>query len=419
MTEVLAVCQGERWPRGGDLGHHRLRRPRRDDPRQCDRRRPRPAAALRRARRAEQVIGRITGDGNPFDAWGNGNYAVNLPHAMSVVDKSERIDAVVYCADTSNEGHLGHPGRVLENVKMLADAAKSSHKPYYLMSSRPGVMNAQQAKGMREAAWCRSAARARAWRDRPRRPLHDGANRPDIGQSLRCVAGSPTCSAPSRAGGPSTNTTPSASWRIRRAGDAGASVATLAEATQPPARSATPSCSRWSRTTSRTRPSSAWSRRPRGRRRSRARFTPARAARTRRAAPSDAAFLVQEFVADGIEVFAGVSRDPDFGLTLAFGMGGIAIEVTRDFALRMLPLREGDAEAMIAETRGAAMLGSIAAAGGRRRQPRRLPLCACGLRPMQCRHARRDRSQSDQGAAGRTRLRRGGCLDRREIASAR
>ena len=61
----------------------------------------------------------------------------------------------------------------------------------------------------------------------------------------------------------------------------------------------------------------------------------------------------------GVEVFAGVSRDPDFGLSLAFGMGGIAIEVMRDFALRMLPLREGDAEAMIAETRGAALLNSI------------------------------------------------------------
>jgi hypothetical protein len=40
-------------------------------------------------------------------------------------------------------------------------------------------------------------------------------------------------------------------------------------------------------------------------------------------------------------------------------MGGTAIEVTRDFALRMLPLREGDPEAMIAETRAGAMLGSI------------------------------------------------------------
>src|SRR5208282_6403126 len=53
--------------------------------------------------------------------------------------------------------------------------------------------------------------------------------------------------------------------------------------------------------------------------------------------PSDLGFLVQEFVAEGVEVFAGVSRDPDFGLSLAFGMGGVAIEVTRDFALRMLP----------------------------------------------------------------------------------
>jgi len=32
--------------------------------------------------------------------------------------------------------------------------------------------------------------------------------------------------------------------------------------------------------------------------------------------------------------------------------------VIRDFALRMLPLRDGDAEAMIAETRGAALLGA-------------------------------------------------------------
>jgi succinyl-CoA synthetase beta subunit len=81
-------------------------------------------------------------------------------------------------------------------------------------------------------------------------------------------------------------------------------------------------------------------------------------------APADVQFLVQEFVSGGVEVFAGVSRDPDFGLSIAFGIGGIAIEVTRDFALRMLPLREGDAEAMIAETRGAALLGPLRGARG-------------------------------------------------------
>ena len=69
-------------------------------------------------------------------------------------------------------------------------------------------------------------------------------------------------------------------------------------------------------------------------------------------------WLVQEFVADGVEVFAGVSRDPHFGLALAFGMGGVGIEVMKDFALRMLPLREGEAREMIAAVRGAALLGA-------------------------------------------------------------
>ena len=42
---------------------------------------------------------------------------------------AERIAAIVYCADTGNEEQLGHPGRVLENVKMLVEAAQRSHKP--------------------------------------------------------------------------------------------------------------------------------------------------------------------------------------------------------------------------------------------------------------------------------------------------
>src|SRR5262249_42899287 len=70
-------------------------------------------------------------------------------------------------------------------------------------------------------------------------------------------------------------------------------------------------------------------------------------------------FLVRELVTGGIEVFPGAPRDSDFGFSLAFGIGGIAIEVVRDFTLRMLPLRAGDAEAMIAETRGAALLGEF------------------------------------------------------------
>src|SRR5882724_11541761 len=72
-----------------------------------------------------------------------------------------------------------------------------------------------------------------------------------------------------------------------------------------------------------------------------------------------AGFLIQEMAHGILEVFAGVSRDPDFGLVLAFGAGGVLIEALDDVALRLLPLRVGDAAGMIAETRVATLLGGF------------------------------------------------------------
>jgi acetyltransferase len=72
-----------------------------------------------------------------------------------------------------------------------------------------------------------------------------------------------------------------------------------------------------------------------------------------------AGFLVQEMARGGLEVFAGVSRDPDFGLVLAFGTGGVLVEALGDVALRPLPLREGEAAEMIAETRAATLLAGF------------------------------------------------------------
>src|SRR5262249_38913818 len=93
--------------------------------------------------------------------------------------------------------------------------------------------------------------------------------------------------------------------------------------------------------------------------------------------PRDAGFLVQEFVPDGVELFAGISRDPDFGLSIACGLGGTAIEGTRDFALRMLPLREGDAEAMMGRPGAAGMLQPIR--GRRAADVRALVACLYAL----------------------------------------
>jgi hypothetical protein len=61
-------------------------------------------------------------------------------------------------------------------------------------------------------------------------------------------------------------------------------------------------------------------------------------------------------VSEGIEVFAGVNHDRDFGPVLAFGLGGVAAEVLDRVALRPLPLRVGDAEAMVAEVLAAGRL---------------------------------------------------------------
>ena len=72
-----------------------------------------------------------------------------------------------------------------------------------------------------------------------------------------------------------------------------------------------------------------------------------------------AGFLVQEMAQDGLEVFAGVNTDPDWGPVLAFGAGGVLVEALGDVCLRPLPLRDGDAEAMIAETRAGALLAGL------------------------------------------------------------
>lgn len=65
--------------------------------------------------------------------------------------------------------------------------------------------------------------------------------------------------------------------------------------------------------------------------------------------------LVQE-QAEGIEVIIGAKRDPQFGPVILFGLGGIFVEVFKDFALRIAPVSGKEALRMIEETKGAALL---------------------------------------------------------------
>jgi acyl-CoA synthetase (NDP forming) len=374
MTEVIAACQAERWPRGRRLaimtasggqaelildlaGAANLQLP-----------------ALTPTSRAEveRVVGRITGDGNPLDAWGSGDYATNFPHGLRVLGSDASYDAVAFCSDGFDDQPMGSPARALDYARFVAEGAQHSAKPFYLMTMRSGVFRRDVVAFLGDHGIAVI-----------------GGTRAGLGAVDRLARWSEPLAAPrpSRAGGGAIQAVQAGRARPtihehdakRLLATAGVTVvrerlvASLDDARDAakaigypvvlkvvsdaiPHRSDVGLVAVGLRDESDLRAS--WDRLCRrvdelGRR-------------------SDiAGFLIQEMARGILEVFAGVSHDPDFGLVLAFGAGGVLIEALDDVALRPLPLRAGDAEAMIAETKVATLLG-----GFRGRQPGDVPALA-------------------------------------------
>ena len=61
---------------------------------------------------------------------------------------------------------------------------------------------------------------------------------------------------------------------------------------------------------------------------------------------------VQPMARPGIEVIVGMSKDPQFGPVLMFGLGGILVEVLKDVSFRIVPVSKNDAKEMIKELKG-------------------------------------------------------------------
>jgi acyl-CoA synthetase (NDP forming) len=61
---------------------------------------------------------------------------------------------------------------------------------------------------------------------------------------------------------------------------------------------------------------------------------------------------VQPMAPSGVEVIVGMSKDPQFGPVLMFGLGGILVEVLKDVSFRIVPVTERDAQEMIREIKG-------------------------------------------------------------------
>ena len=70
-------------------------------------------------------------------------------------------------------------------------------------------------------------------------------------------------------------------------------------------------------------------------------------------------FQVESEIQEGKEVLVGVQRDPHFGPILAFGLGGIYVEVLRDVTFRLAPVRPLAALNMVQSVRAFPLLRGV------------------------------------------------------------
>ncbi len=74
--------------------------------------------------------------------------------------------------------------------------------------------------------------------------------------------------------------------------------------------------------------------------------------------------LIQQMV-QGTEVLIGARTDPQYGPFLMVGLGGIFVEVLKDASIRLLPIDEQEARAMLKELRGYKVLEGVRGQGPR------------------------------------------------------
>src|ERR1700738_3757714 len=68
---------------------------------------------------------------------------------------------------------------------------------------------------------------------------------------------------------------------------------------------------------------------------------------------------IQEMLAGGQEVIVGATTDPSFGKVVAFGLGGVLVEVLKDITFRLAPASRDDALSMINGIEAAEILNGV------------------------------------------------------------
>jgi acetyltransferase len=73
---------------------------------------------------------------------------------------------------------------------------------------------------------------------------------------------------------------------------------------------------------------------------------------------------IESMVRKGREVIIGMTRDPQFGALLMFGLGGIFVEVMKDVAFRLAPITEWEVMDMLKSTKSFALLEGVRGQAG-------------------------------------------------------
>ena len=73
----------------------------------------------------------------------------------------------------------------------------------------------------------------------------------------------------------------------------------------------------------------------------------------------DSQVLVQEMIKGQRELVVGLTRDPQFGPCVMFGLGGIFTEVLKDISFRVAPLEKHDALEMMSEIKAHKILDAV------------------------------------------------------------
>jgi acetate---CoA ligase (ADP-forming) subunit beta len=73
----------------------------------------------------------------------------------------------------------------------------------------------------------------------------------------------------------------------------------------------------------------------------------------------DGQVLIQEMIKGQRELVVGLTRDPQFGPCVMFGLGGIFTEVLKDISFRVAPLEKHDALEMMSEIKAHKILDAV------------------------------------------------------------